>query len=195
MSRVTNSSIEGNYCGRAVHGVSNLGAEEMRQIEAHRSKERPTPWAHLALRYNVNEVDLRRLFEPKNDNTAPPPHPVPVARPAPCSAREDAMRLRDMTFKALFEAGTPREDIMAALKISASTVDKMRLRLNLPRRVPGRKAIEWTPENVAYVRRHYFVGGESANAVGRHLGCAHTAILTLARHKGWDRKPARKDAA
>lgn len=50
-------------------------------------------------------------------------------------------------------------------------------------------------ENVAYVRRHYFVGGESANAVGRHLGCAHTAVLTLARHQGWDRKPAKKDAA
>jgi hypothetical protein len=195
MSRVTNSSVEGNYCGRAVHGVSNLGREEMREIEAHRSKERPTPWAHLALRYNVNVVDLRRLFEQKNDNAPAAAVASPVARDDTPTAREDAMRVRDLTFRALWAAETPRDDIMAALGISASTVDKMRLRLRLPRRVPGRKGWFWTAESIAYVRRHYFVGGESANSVGRHLGCAHTAVLRLAREKGWDRKPARKDAA
>ena len=190
MSRVTNSSTEGNYCGRAVHGVSNLGREEMREIEAHRGKERPTPWPHLALRYNVNEVDLRRLFEPKNDNAPTPPQEV-----LPSPTRDDAMRLRDLTFVALWQAETPRIDIMAALGISASTLDNTRLRLGLPSRKPGRKTWAWTEESVAYVRARYFVGGESANAVGRHLGCAHTAVLNLVRQKGWDRKPARKDAA
>lgn len=63
--------VGGNYCGRAARGVSSLGHEEMRQIEAHRSKDRPTPWAHLADRYGVNEIDLRQMYQPANDHDAP----------------------------------------------------------------------------------------------------------------------------
>jgi hypothetical protein len=53
--------IGGRFCGRARHGISSLSAEDMRQIEAHRAKHRPTPWQALARRYNVNELDLRQI--------------------------------------------------------------------------------------------------------------------------------------
>jgi hypothetical protein len=190
MSRVTNSSTEGNYCGRAVHGVSNLSREDRMQIMAHRAKDRPTPWAHLAVRFNVNELDLRAMCEPRNDNLV---EPVEVVWPEP-STRDDAMRLRDVMFTAMWNDETPRIDIMAALGISSSTVDLMRSRLKLPRRVPGRKPFFWTEEAIAYVRRHYFVGGESAKCVGRHLGCAHTAVIRLARQKGWSKSTGKRAA-
>ncbi len=182
------SSREAAFCGRAAHGVSNLSREDRMQIMAHRAKERPTPWAHLAVRFNVNELDLRSMFDPRNDNLV---EPVEVAQPEP-SARDDAMRLRDVMFTAMWNDETPRIDIMAALGISASTVDLMRRRLKLARRVPGRKPFFWTDETIAYVRRHYFVGGESANCVGRHLGCAHTAVIRLARQKGWNKATGKR---
>ena len=117
MSRVTNSSTEGNYCGRAVHGVSNLSSEDRMQIMAHRAKERPTPWSHLAVRFNVNELDLRGMFEPRNDNLV---EPVEVVSPEP-STRDDAMRLRDVMFTAMWNDETPRIDLARQKGWSKST--------------------------------------------------------------------------
>lgn len=52
-----------------------LTAEEIREIEAHRAKDRPTPWAALARRYGRCEADIRALYaEPE------PPAPVDNAR-------------------------------------------------------------------------------------------------------------------
>lgn len=114
--------------------ISNLSAEDMRQIEAHRAKDRPTPWAHLAAWYSVNEVGLRNLFEkPANDDAAAKPEP-------PAITKEERRAARDARFRLMWEQDIPRIEMMAALGISAATIDVDRRRLNLPRREPGRKS-------------------------------------------------------
>lgn len=133
MRGTANTSSEGRFCGRAVHGVSNLGSEQMREIEAHRSKDRPTPWPHLAARYGVNEIDLRRLFDPANDDA--PARPTAVA---PLSKEEQAAR-RDERFRAMWIADVPAEQIMAALTMSHQTVHNFRARLGLQKRPQGRR--------------------------------------------------------
>lgn len=47
-----------------------LTAAEIREIEAHRARERPTPWQALARRYGRSEADIKALFI-KPDNDAP----------------------------------------------------------------------------------------------------------------------------
>lgn len=114
--------------------ISNLSAEDMRQIEAHRAKDRPTPWAHLASWYSANEVDLRNLFEkPANDDAAAKPEAGELSR-------EERRAARDAQFRLMWEQDIPRIEMMAALGISAATIDVDRRRLNLPRREPGRKS-------------------------------------------------------
>lgn len=49
-----------------------LTATEIREIEAHRAKERPTPWSALARRYGRCEADIRALFAPAPDQTDEP---------------------------------------------------------------------------------------------------------------------------
>lgn len=41
-----------------------LSAAEIREIEAHRAKPRPTPWSALARRYGRCEADIRAYFIP-----------------------------------------------------------------------------------------------------------------------------------
>ena len=41
-----------------------LTGEEIREIEAHRAKERPTPWRVLAERFGRCEADLLAMFQP-----------------------------------------------------------------------------------------------------------------------------------
>lgn len=48
-----------------------LTQAEIREIEAHRAKDRPTPWAALARRYGRCEADIRALY-------AEPEAPAPV---------------------------------------------------------------------------------------------------------------------
>lgn len=127
MSKATNTDSRGRFCGRAVHGVSNLSHEDMRQIEAHRAKERPTPWAHLAMRYRVNEIDLRRLCDPLNDNRPEPVKPAPV---------REALTPAQM-LPPLWEAGLPVDQISNILKIDARSVSRLRERLGLPARKRG----------------------------------------------------------
>ena len=139
MSRAVNTSTAGDYCGRAVHGVSSLGYHELREIEAHRAKDRPTPWPHLAARYGVNETDLRALFERANDG-------APKAPPPP-SPRQPASR--DDRFRAMWEAGVPNLEIMTALRLSAQTVSNIRDRLGLKKRGKGRPSGPWTRKAIA----------------------------------------------
>jgi hypothetical protein len=132
MRGTVNTSTEGRFCGRAVHGVSNLGSEQMREIEAHRAKDRPTPWAHLALWYGVNEIDLRGLFEASNtDVREPRAHAGPLTR-------EELLARRDQRFIALWNADVPASEIMGSLGVSFYTVQKMRERLGLSKRAVGR---------------------------------------------------------
>lgn len=62
---VTSSAGRGEF---ATARKGGLTTEEIRQIEAHRAKARPTPWSALARRYGRCETDiriaLRRLSEP-----------------------------------------------------------------------------------------------------------------------------------
>jgi len=46
-------------------------SEEIREIKAHRAKERPTPWAALARRFGRCEADIRALFAPVEVATKP----------------------------------------------------------------------------------------------------------------------------
>jgi hypothetical protein len=124
MKGTANASTAGRFCGRAVHGVSGLSREDLHQIEAHRAKDRPTPWAHLAARFAVNELDLRQLFEAKNDNQLAPAEPPPPPTLA--------SMLRPM-----WEAGVSVKQISIVLKIDERSVCRMRERIGLPPRRRG----------------------------------------------------------
>lgn len=57
---------------------------EIREIEAHRLKDRPTPWNALARRYGRCEADLRAVFDPPVAlPVAIPPKIVPPQAAAP----------------------------------------------------------------------------------------------------------------
>lgn len=184
MSRTANTSTEGNYCGRAVHGVSNLSFEDRQQIAAHRAKERPTPWSHLAIRYGVNEIDLRQLFAPPANDDKPEPKPTPVpevAGPAP------RLTERDARFTAMWNAGHPKTDIAVAFGVHIYTVDKMRDRLGLPKRERASKPDDWSAAEAAYVRQYYILKKVSASEVAKHLGRTRHAVIGFAHRQGWAR--------
>lgn len=178
MKGTANTSAGGQWCGRAVHGVSSLCGEDMRQIEAHRAKERPTPWAHLALRYGVNEIDLRRLFEPGNDNLLP--------RPAP-DQKQATRTERERRFRTMWAEGMPKSEISNLLGMSFPSIDKMRLKLGLSKRAEGTKPNSWSEEEDAYIRRHYIIAGETAEAVARKLNRTRLAVIGRAHRQGWTR--------
>jgi hypothetical protein len=192
MSGNTNSAAAtfgaGRFACAARRTISNLTAAEMREIEGERSKARPTPWPHLAARYAVNELDLRRVVGSANDDARPAPKPVAL------DTLEDRVRLRDERFIVMWKQGTPRIDIMSALGISASTIDHTRARLQLPRRAPGRKTGDWTPEDIAYVRKHFIDGIQSPTTVGQALSRTRAAVVGLANREGWTRKPKKGPA-
>jgi hypothetical protein len=176
----------GRFACSARRTISNLTPAEMSEIENERSKDRPTPWAHLATRYAVNELDLRRMFDPNK--------PKAVAAPPAPDTHQDRVKLRDERFLVMWKEGAPRLDIMSALGISASTIDHTRARLGLDRRVPGRKTGDWTPQDIAYVRKHFIDGNHSPASVGQALGRTRAAVKGLANREGWTRKPKKGPA-
>lgn len=182
MNRTANSSVGGSYCGRAVNGVSNIGPEEMRQIEAHRARDRPTPWAHLAARYSVNEIDLRNLFSrPANDDARP-------AKPAKVTAKPRAeITARDARFTTLWNSGQPKTEIAVAMGIHLTTVDKMRDRLGLVKRERNSRPTDWPTADAMYVHEYYIKQKVSAAIVGKHLGRTRGAVIGFASRQGWRR--------
>lgn len=180
MKSTARSSSEGAWCGRAGHGVSNLSNDDMHQIAAHRAKDRPTPWPHLAVRFGVNEIDLRRLFE-VNDNV-----PVIAATPRPAPPRPERTA-RDAVFTQLWEDGHAKSNIAAAMRVKLSTVDRMRDRLGLTPRTRATKPNDWSPAESFYVRQNYILGGVSASTVGKHLGRSRHAVIGFAHRQGWSR--------
>lgn len=72
-----NAVMSGSFAGQRRGGITQA---EIHEIEAHRAKERPTPWSALARRYGRCEADLRAMFEPSA--TPEPIRPLePVASP------------------------------------------------------------------------------------------------------------------
>lgn len=62
MSNATNrgwSEATGSF---ATSRRGGLDQTQIREIEAHRMRLRPTPWSALAKRYGVCELDIRALF-------------------------------------------------------------------------------------------------------------------------------------
>lgn len=134
----TNASkdIRGNYCGRAVHAVSALSSEDWRQIEAHRCRERPTPWRALSDMYRVPQVDLKAHFDAclinvANDHSAPvPPSEMPEEE-APGTWNERRTRLLKTMWCDLHL--TARE-IAMSLNLTERAVSSKVVRMGLKRR-------------------------------------------------------------
>lgn len=152
-----------------------LDREQVREIEAHRAKERPTPWSALAKRYGRCEADIRALFDPKPENDNAP-------APAPAMTRES----RDDAFTRMWEAGMPLQHICTALSITFEFGKQCRLRLGLePRRRGGNLAIDWTPQMDAVILREYLTAGRSADAVSRDIGVSRNALIGRATRLGY----------
>lgn len=70
MGRATNTDTSSGAGLFATSKRGGLTGEEIREIEAHRCRDRPTPWQALAVRYGRCEADIKALFEADNDNTS-----------------------------------------------------------------------------------------------------------------------------
>lgn len=118
MTGTASKDSRGNYCGRAVHGVSNLSGEDLRQIEALRARERPVPWCHLARQYNVCEADLRQYFEGATVSSPPPAPKVHV-------------KSRGERLTEYWLGGMSYDDMSERLGMNRSAISDMRKRLGL----------------------------------------------------------------
>ncbi len=76
MTRATNAGAQGNAGVFATCRRGGLTHEEIREIEAHRAKDRPTPWQALAIRYGRSEIEIRALFQTKPANDVAPAWPL-----------------------------------------------------------------------------------------------------------------------
>lgn len=180
----------GRFCGRAVTGISKLSREDIHQIEAHRTRERPTPWAHLAKRYGVNEIDLRQIFEGPCE-TRLPPAPTPVVLNS-AAARQAVLCERDARFRGLWLSGMPKTEISEIMAITFRQMDRMRIRLGLAKRAEGRKPNSWSAAEDAYVLKHYIINDETAEVVSAVLGRTRNAVVGRAHRLGFSRRvPAR----
>jgi hypothetical protein len=121
----------GRFACSARRTISNLTPEELSEIERERSKDRPTPWAHLAARYAVNELDLRRMFDPNKPKATTTPE-----RPAPMTY-QDHLAARNVRLREMWLAGVPVADICSALGIGSSVLSTHRARMGLAPRCPG----------------------------------------------------------
>lgn len=184
MSRTANTSAEGTYCGRAVHGVSNLSFEDLRQIEAHRAKDRPTPWAHLARRYSVNELDLRAMFVGTNGNSEPVIAMAPQLAPRTRSIEGE----REARFRALWTSGAPKSEIAYLMAMTSAQMDRLRVRMGLEKRKEGAKPNGWSEAEDAHILARYIIAEEPAALVGKAIGRSPTAVVGRAHRKGWTRK-------
>jgi hypothetical protein len=110
----------GHFATARRGGLTN---EEIRQIEAHRARERPTPWQALAKRYAVSEITLRQLFDGLESIS-----PSPMADP------------NDQKLKDMWRRGVRSNVICSELGISRSTLWAKRTHLGLPSRQEAKAA-------------------------------------------------------
>lgn len=136
MSRATNTDGRGAYCGRAANGVSALSMEDLRQVEAHRSKERPTPWSHLARRFGCNEVDLRMMYEGKIEPAKPA---TTIRQPVEAITLKERLRM-------MWTRGDAVRNICEDLGLSERRFRTMQRDMGLPPRRPrDLRDGDWTP--------------------------------------------------
>jgi hypothetical protein len=170
-----------------------LTADEVHEIQAHRHRDRPTPWQALAARYGRPVATIQAVFyaprptghvRTDDDAPPPPPHNIPIAERTP--QHDDLVR-------ALWQGGIGVREICNTLNISQTTLTLIRKRLGLKARAVGNQGLVWTEEMDAVVRRDYIVGGKSANTVSKALGVSRGALcgrvhrLGLGKHVPLDR--------
>jgi hypothetical protein len=179
MSGTVNQTAAAFGAGRFVTGSrrGGLTLDEIREIEAHRNRPRPTPWQALSARYARPVSDIQAIFtaprptgDVRNDDPAPPPPPanIPVG---------DRVARLEERLKTLWEDGKGVDAICEALSISRTTLNVIRKRLGLKSRAVGNQGLVWTDEMDAVVRRQYIVAGQSASAVSQALGVSRGALL------------------
>lgn len=193
MKGTANTSSGGRFCGRAVHGISNLSREDLHQIEAHRCRERPTPWAHLAVRYSVNEIDLRNFFQPKSDNASPMIEPAAqvMTKARGPQIGSGACPTRDKRFVAMWGEGATFASIRDMLGMSRSGAYQARVRLGLPPRHGGGRPSEWTAEQDQRLGQLWLGEGASASHIGRLIGKSRCSVIGRAYRLGLTRSAAR----
>lgn len=110
-----------------------LSAAEIREIEVHRAKDRPTPWQALSAMYGCSVADLQALFAPKGDNDNA------VAAPA-TKEREPQRRGANLwtphalhLLKLAVEYGQTAEQIAEMIGCSRTTVNSKITDLGLKR--------------------------------------------------------------
>jgi len=154
-----------------------LTTEEIRQIEAHRNRERPTPWQALSARFGRPVADIQAVIcsprptgEVRTDDLAPP-------APPPNTRVCDRITKHEERVKALWEDGVGVNAICSALGISPTTLNVIRKRLKLKARAVGNQCLVWTEEMDGVLRRDYIIGGKSAASVSKALGVSRGALL------------------
>jgi len=154
-----------------------LTTDEIHEIEAHRNRERPTPWQALSARFGRPVADIQAvIYAPRptghvrTDDDAPPelPHNTRVS---------DRITRHEERVKALWEDGVGVNMICNTLNIGPTTLTVIRKRLGLKARAVGNQGLVWTEEMDAVVRRDYIIGGKSASTVSKALGVSRGALL------------------
>ena len=173
-----------------------LTPDEIHQIEAHRNRDRPTPWQALAARFGRPVATIQAVISaPRptghvridDDAPPPPPHNTPIA---------DRITRHEDRVRALWQDGVGVNAICNTLNISPTTLTVIRKRLGLKPRAVGNQGLVWTEEMDAVVRRDYIIGGKSANTVAKALGVSRGALcgrvhrLGLSKHIPLDRLAA-----
>lgn len=173
-----------------------LTPDEIHQIEAHRNRERPTPWQALAARFGRPVADIQAVITSprpsghiRTDDDAPPPPPANTRV-------SDRITKHEERVKTLWDDGVGVNAICSALGISPTTLNVIRKRLKLKPRAAGNQCLVWTEEMDGVMRRDYIIGGKSAASVSKALGVSRGALLGrvhrlgLSKHVPLDRLAA-----
>jgi len=154
-----------------------LTPDEIHQIEAHRNRDRPTPWQALADRFGRPVATIQAvIYAPRptghvrTDDDAPPPLPHNTRV-------SDRITKHEKRVTALWKAGVGVNAICNTLNISQTTLNVIRKRLGLKARAVGNQGLVWTEEMDAVVRLDYIIGGKSASTVSKALGVSRGALL------------------
>jgi DNA-binding CsgD family transcriptional regulator len=154
-----------------------LTTDEIHEIEAHRNRDRPTPWQALAARFGRPVATIQAvIYAPRptghvrTDDDAPPPLPHNTRV-------SDRITKHEQRVTALWKAGVGVNAICNTLSISQTTLNVIRKRLGLKLRAVGNQGLVWTEEMDAVVRLDYIIGGKSASTVSKALGVSRGALL------------------